>query len=232
MSFSDIRYILASDTLLACIVPLIILIIGYKHFSFNITDLRDLLSVGPRKRPAYGHFSLERAYLSFEQYAQLSARELSNMRSSYGKLERVNKNIGFKIGYPKKLDRLRDETVSNATITAGITGLALDEFPSLKSNVDSSIDPNFADLGRVRESLKHYVRDWSDEGKSERTRIFAPILDLLQEVSTKDRGTTKVLVPGCGLGRLPWEISELGESLSSLVSSFQVTLVIRIRHHC
>lgn len=211
MSFSDLRYILASDALLGCLFPLIILIIGYKHFSFDLTDLRFLLSIGPRKRHGHDHFSLERAYLSFDQYAKLSARELSNVRASYGKLGRVNKSIGFKIGYPKKLDRLREVTSLNATVTAGITELALGDFASLKST-DSSIDPLSADLGRVRESLKHYVRDWSEEGMRERTRIFAPILDVLKEVPIKDRGDTKVLVPGCGLGRLAWEISELGES--------------------
>ncbi|KAH9485642.1 Carnosine N-methyltransferase [Psilocybe cubensis] len=227
MSFSDIRYILASDTLLASFIPLIILVIGYKHFSFNVSNLRDLLSVGYRKRPVYGYFSLPRAYFSFDQYAQLSARELSKMRASYRKLGRANEKIGFKIGYPKKLDRLQEEIANNATITAGITSLALDEFPSLKTNVDAPIDPNSADLGRVRESLKHYVRDWSSEGKPERARIFAPILKLLQKVPANSRQDLKVLVPGCGLGRLAWEISELGFDTTANELSYFMILALR-----
>ena len=68
-----------------------------------------------------------------------------------------------------------------------------------------------ADLPRVRESLKHFVRDWSEDGRLERSQIFGPILDALAEVSHAGRKDMKVLVPGSGLGRLAWEISQLGE---------------------
>lgn len=136
------------------------------------------------------------------------------MRSSYATLSRSNKNIGYRIGYPKKLDRLRDVTSLNATLVDGIVELALEEFPSLKD--EPVIDTNFADLGRVRESLKHFVRDWSEEGANERTRIFAPIINLLSQVDTSKRPEMKVLVPGCGLGRLAWEIAQLGKPLHAV----------------
>ncbi|KAJ3509669.1 hypothetical protein NLJ89_g5094 [Agrocybe chaxingu] len=221
MSFSDLRFIIASDVLLACLFPLAILFLGYKHVpSFSFSELKDLLLLGRRKTRQYGHFSLERAHESYAQYARLAEQELSLMRKSYSTLGRANKNIGYRIGYPRKLDRLKDVTDLNATIPDGIAELALEEFPSLKTK--DPVAAGSADLGRVRESLKHFVRDWSEEGAAERTRIFAPILDLLRGVEAQERGGLRVLVPGCGLGRLAWEISQLANELS-----FFMTLSLR-----
>ncbi|KDR75537.1 hypothetical protein GALMADRAFT_140177 [Galerina marginata CBS 339.88] len=226
MTFSDLRFIVTSDVLLACLFPLIILVVGYKCFPyFSVSDIREILSPGPRKPRRNGYFSLERAYHSFSQYPRLSAAELSQMRTSYVTLGRASTKLGYKIGYPKKLDRLRDITSLNATITDGIAELALEEFPSLHS--DGTNDTGSADLGRVRESLKHFVRDWSEEGVEERTRIFAPILDLLKTVEPEDRAGMRVLVPGCGLGRLAWEISELGFDTTANELSFFMTLAFR-----
>jgi len=210
MSFSDIRFLMASDILVACLFPLVVLIIGYRHFpATTLSDIQDILFISQRKfGRGYGHFSLERAFNSYQQYGPLSKLEILKMRASYRTLNRANKNIGFKIGYPKKLDRLQDITNLNQFITERITDLALEEFPNL--HTESRFNTDYADLVRVRESLKHFVRDWSEEGAEERKRIFAPILDVLKEVAAEERGGIKILVPGCGLGRLAWEIAQLG----------------------
>ncbi|KAF8911584.1 N2227-like protein-domain-containing protein [Gymnopilus junonius] len=227
MSFSDLRFIIASDVLLACFFPLLVLVIGYRYFpTFSFAELRDIISLHPRVNPGYGHFSLQRAYHSFVQYPRLSAAELNQMRATYAALGRANKHIGYKIRYPRKLDRLRDVTELNAVITDAIVELALDEFPSLHDIPTSST--NSTDLGRVRESLKHFVRDWSEEGSQERARIFAPILGVLQMVKAKDRASMKVLVPGCGLGRLAWDISQLGFNTTANELSFFMTLAFRL----
>ena len=101
----------------------------------------------------------------------------------------------------------------NTVVADAIAQLAKDEFPEeLGGEQPSVLRPGIAgDLGRVRESLKHFVRDWSDEGRVEREKIFAPILDVLREHEPGARRDMRVLVPGAGLGRLAWDISELGE---------------------
>jgi carnosine N-methyltransferase len=78
---------------------------------------------------------------------------------------------------------------------------------------------------RVRESLKHFIRDWSSDGIREREKIFTPILDVLRSVDVDDRATKRVLVPGSGLGRLAWEISELGMLPSFLCDAAFVNCV-------
>ncbi|KAG2016031.1 hypothetical protein CC2G_009247 [Coprinopsis cinerea AmutBmut pab1-1] len=129
--------------------------------------------------------------------------------------------MGHKIGYPKKLDRLWDATSLNGTIAADIAELALEEHPSL--NNSPPVNPTVADLGRVRESLKHFIRDWSAEGASERETIFSPILNLLATVEPEQRASQKVLVPGSGLCRLAWEISQLGfDTTANEISYFMI----------
>lgn len=58
------------------------------------------------------------------------------------------------------------------------------------------------------------MRDWSVEGAREREVLFPPILDALKKEFPVRDGfePLKVLVPGCGLARLAYEIALLGES--------------------
>lgn len=65
---------------------------------------------------------------------------------------------------------------------------------------------------KVRSTLRSFVRDWSVEGAKEREACYNPILEALEGhfPDKAVRGATKVLVPGCGLGRLAMEISARG----------------------
>ncbi|EDO08190.1 hypothetical protein BBOV_III006290 [Babesia bovis T2Bo] len=77
----------------------------------------------------------------------------------------------------------------------------------------------------VRTTLRQFVRDWSHEGEAERQQAFAPLLEsLLRYVPITDpRNPPKVLCPGSGLGRLPYEVLMLGyESQGNEFSSFML----------
>lgn len=196
------------DTLLAVLFPLFLILIAHRLLpSFPWSDIRQLLT-GLRIRRAHP-FSLNRAYNSYSQYGLLAKQEVATMERSYGTIGRTHKHLGFKIGYPRKLGRLKEAVETNTVITEAIVKLASQEF-SLEG--DSFCETTQADLSRVRESLKHFVRDWSQEGTREREKIFRPILRVLGRVSVAERARMRVLVPGSGLGRLAWEISQLGES--------------------
>ncbi|KAK2463059.1 hypothetical protein APHAL10511_004714 [Amanita phalloides] len=148
------------------------------------------------------------------------------MRASYASLGRAHKRLGYKIGYPAKLDRLQYTTDLNATVANGIAELTAKEF-GLSSGICDDVSPAKGDLGRARESIRHYVRDWSTEGAKEREKIFGPIIDLLKTVDPPKRQNTSVLVPGCGLGRLAWEISELGFNTTGNELSYFMILAFR-----
>ena len=72
---------------------------------------------------------------------------------------------------------------------------------------------------KVRSTLRSFVRDWSKEGAEERRNCYEPCLDALEKrypasgPGTRDRGDVRVLVPGCGLGRLAMEVAARGEGV-------------------
>ncbi|OWT37934.1 hypothetical protein C362_04959 [Cryptococcus neoformans Bt1] len=88
---------------------------------------------------------------------------------------------------------------------------------------------------KVRSTLRSFVRDWTKEGEDERNACYAPCLEALERYfpqkssagakeveiiidgehsklcrKTRERSDVKVLVPGCGLGRLAMEIAARG----------------------
>ncbi|XP_074658210.1 carnosine N-methyltransferase-like isoform X5 [Tubulanus polymorphus] len=69
------------------------------------------------------------------------------------------------------------------------------------------------DMDKVRTTIKQFVRDWSEEGATERELCYKPVVeDVLENFPPEKCNTAavKVLVPGAGLGRLAYEIARRG----------------------
>lgn len=68
------------------------------------------------------------------------------------------------------------------------------------------------DVEKVRYVLKDLVREWSAEGAIERSQSFDKLIKALRECFPRidPRSRPRVLVPGCGLGRLVLEIASKG----------------------
>jgi len=69
------------------------------------------------------------------------------------------------------------------------------------------------DISKVKSTLKQIARDWSAEGDSERQACYDPIIKEIQKykpLHDPENQIIKVYVPGCGLGRLAWELARLG----------------------
>ncbi|KAJ4483650.1 N2227-domain-containing protein [Lentinula aciculospora] len=174
-----------------------------------------------------GPFSIQASSAAYSRYRSLSMNELSRMRASYTSIGRAHKRIGYEIGYPKKLDKLAELIQANAKVTDGIVAVmrrnyskelsisSTPSWPAVRSTAtETSIDSHC--LSRTREALKHFVRDWSDAGISERSVIFEPILCALSTISApSSRSQKRVLVPGSGLSRLAFEISQLGYDVTA-----------------
>lgn len=58
--------------------------------------------------------------------------------------------------------------------------------------------------------MKHFVRDWADEGHKERQQAFTCILNSLARIPRTSEHSLRVLVPGAGLGRPAHEVERLG----------------------
>lgn len=107
------------DLLLAILLPLTICIVAYrlKDQLWNNQELKDL--IWPPKNNA-SLFGLERAYYSFLHYESMSKNEIARMKNAYGKLGRAHKNLGHKLGYPTKLQKLHDATGMNGYIADSV----------------------------------------------------------------------------------------------------------------
>jgi len=68
-----------------------------------------------------------------------------------------------------------------------------------------------SDYTSVSQALKHFVRDWSDDGIEERDASFPQILETLDELfpQRSDMNPVQVLIPGSGVGRLAHAVDDL-----------------------
>lgn len=196
--------VLGSDIFLSCLLILLISMLSLRLFPFSLRNLTNALRSIALRGPINQR---ERALGAFHHYGKLSLSEIDLMKAKYASIGRRHKRIGYDLGYPEKLARLEEATKINARITSVIANMALKDGFKL----DDLILPSSEDLSKVREVLRHVVRDWSEESQGERAITFAPILDKLKSTEAPQRGSMKVLVPGSGLGRLGWEISRLGK---------------------
>lgn len=155
-------------------------------------------------------YSRQRALNTFAHYELLSRSTSSTYWSSLGKLNPRHKALSESIGYNAKLKRLAWAERKNALLAQNIARFAETEY-GMKPGISTE-----SDFYRATEALKHFVRDWSDEGRTERERSHGPILQALRlSAPVEARSAMKVLVPGCGMGRLAWEIYQLGKHASN-----------------
>ncbi|KAF8821269.1 methyltransferase [Cardiosporidium cionae] len=67
-------------------------------------------------------------------------------------------------------------------------------------------------MSKVRATLRQFVREWSEEGTRERDEAYTPLLKDLDKFLPIENPSKppRVLCPGCGLGRLPFEVVRKG----------------------
>ncbi|XP_016160274.1 PREDICTED: carnosine N-methyltransferase isoform X2 [Ficedula albicollis] len=114
------------------------------------------------------------------------------------------------------LDKIRKCIDHNQEILQTIVNDCVHMFENKEYEEDGSgkITPaSTFDMDKLKSTLKQFVRDWSEEGKSERDSCYQPIISEIIKNFPKERwdfSKVNILVPGAGLGRLAWEIAMLG----------------------
>jgi hypothetical protein len=201
----DLTSILSSDALLGCVFLAAITLASLKLLPTGL--------ILGKHGAAPGISTAATAYKSYEKTSKSSARQMRTAFHSGLRTTRNTTRIANEIGYAEKLERLESAIEVNAAVSHGIYRLATTkgEDPSLGSVVED-VYVGVEDHAKVREALKHFVRDWSEDGRGERPQAFGLVLDALKrlECEVNERRGKRALVPGAGLGRLAWEISQLG----------------------
>ncbi|KAL8725180.1 MAG: hypothetical protein Q9166_007510 [cf. Caloplaca sp. 2 TL-2023] len=114
------------------------------------------------------------------------------------------------------LEQVDDAIDANADIATEILKTGLESFGL---NVGSPLEPahwhgeaKASDLDKARSTIRQFFRDWSSEGSREREASYGPVLQDIDVAfaDISEKGSTKILVPGAGLGRLVFEICKQG----------------------
>lgn len=113
--------------------------------------------------------------------------------------------------FEKHLDDLEDGIEQNAFFLNNVAEVAATNFDAPENRLQWA-QSSVTDADKVNSTLRQLYREWSEEGRIERDQSFAPILSELEKMypDRVQRHSVRVLVPGCGLGRLPLELAALG----------------------
>ncbi|TLD29148.1 hypothetical protein PspLS_04003 [Pyricularia sp. CBS 133598] len=157
------------------------------------------------------------ALAAYSQFGELTRAELKRWRDLYRNVPQKQKNIlESAAGYSAKLDTAEELADANGQLCKRIVETAL-EFYQLKPRELRDHIAALKHAGRtpdrisVSQALKHYVRDWSSEGQSERDDAFPCIKSTLQSFfPDRETAPVKLLLPGAGLGRLGHDVAALG----------------------
>lgn len=88
---------------------------------------------------------------------------------------------------------------------------------------------NLESLSKVKSTMVQFIRDWSDYGQTERANCYQPLIDAMLKYvplypETESNTRSRVLVPGCGLGRLAFEVIQQGYSCQGNEFSYHMLL--------
>ena len=211
MSSLNLTSILSSDALLGCTFLVAIAIVSLRLLPVGLVPERNTMTLG-----------ISTAVTAYKSYEKASKASAGKMRSTFhtGLRKAGNtKKIANELGYSEKLERLERAIEVNAFVSTAIYRLATTNGQARTNGKDTNVGPVARDVyvgvedhAKVREVMKHFVRDWSEEGGRERSQAFGMVLDALARLESEigRRRKKRVLIPGAGLGRLAWEISQLG----------------------
>ncbi|KAE8142847.1 N2227-like protein-domain-containing protein [Aspergillus pseudotamarii] len=152
---------------------------------------------------------------AFHRYKERNLVETKRWRDWYKKIPKKQRSIvESTVKYTRKLntvehlfetnEQLAHEIVKHGMHFYNISQAELDQF--IKENENKGVN---TDKTSVSQAMKHFVRDWADEGYEERQDAFPCVLGTLANMSRTSEQPLRVLLPGAGLGRLAHEVNAL-----------------------
>ena len=170
---------------------------------------------------------IARARRAFLAYRDLSLQVFDSQALSFEELSDADKTLIPDI--PLRLSHAAEAIEHNADVIERIASLVQTNL----SDVDDELQPHqleqtVADFPDVVDALLAVVRDWTSHGQKDRMLTYDPIIHAVGEAADdavdsnliSDRTDFSVLVPGASLGRLSWELANLGFSVQGVESSY------------
>ncbi|KAL1874944.1 hypothetical protein VTK73DRAFT_10313 [Phialemonium thermophilum] len=180
---------------------------------------------------------LLQALHGFRRYRETHMAEVQRLRGLYKHVSKKQKQVLEKtLQYSAKFDEIEELLRHNAVLCEDIVRSALAYYEVEEAELQDFIRETEA-TGRVAEkvsvsqALKHYVRDWAEEGAVERDPGYTCVSDILKNLPLPSPASRsdqlQVLVPGAGLGRLAHDIARLGYNVTSNEWSMYMNVAYR-----
>ncbi|OQE37952.1 hypothetical protein PENCOP_c009G06145 [Penicillium coprophilum] len=149
-------------------------------------------------------------------YKDKSLAEVDKWRNLYKNVPKRQRTLlESTIHYTRKINTIEHLLDTNAKLSRSMVDYGLSFYNISQSELDEFIKESesqqrSADRTSVSQGMKHFVRDWADEGHEERQQSFGCILNSLAQMPRTKERPLRVLLPGSGLGRLAHEVDKLG----------------------
>jgi carnosine N-methyltransferase len=161
------------------------------------------------------HFS--NVLQSFSYYFIYSSKTYTRMHTDWTTIPDAHKKLTA--DQPERLKTLRALAKENAKFLDKV--IENDRiFENENYDYSGKSQPQFSavatsefNMDKVISTVKQFVREWSKEGEEERNKCFLPIMEELAKylpITDETRYKYRVVCPGSGLGRLPFEICKRG----------------------
>ncbi|QSL66439.1 hypothetical protein MERGE_000819 [Pneumocystis wakefieldiae] len=165
---------------------------------------------------------------AFKRYGEIMEFKINIRRVVFRSLDKEDQ---AKLAeFEEYLNKIEEATKINCKLANDIEKIGRSQFLSGKKYKESQpLKVGYID--KVLTTIKQFWRDWSKDGMVERDKSYKPIIDEIESkfmhIPINDRKKINVLVPGAGLGRLPFDIALKGFSVQGnefsyfmLISSF------------
>ena len=148
----------------------------------------------------------QRVIHTLKNYQEDTINRMSYMQKVMSGASLKHKELLLQTGFGQYLNNLVNCVEENQSVLTEILQTSEMELESVTT--EKNAKTYNLDYQRLISCLIQIVREWSEIGENERKICFQPILEELKSHFPEDsRDEIRILVPGCGLARLPFEIA-------------------------
>lgn len=169
--------------------------------------------------PNHPRYRLLDALHGFAKYYERQRADVDRLRNLYTNVSKAQRKLlEDHLSYSSKFKKIEQKLASNQHLCDDIVqaslrfyNIGMDELQ--KHMRDREAEGRQAEKMSISQSLKHIVRDWTEEGSLERDGPFACLRGELERLFPErniNSQDVRILLPGAGLGRLGHDISHLG----------------------
>lgn len=170
---------------------------------------------------------------AFLNYKIDSLRDIARVERDFNSIDK--RFLEYLSGdYAEKIEKCKKAIDQNHKFCDLVIDQYKDMFPTKTLQTGETIYGPFwvanKDISKTRSTMRQLVRDWSAEGKAERDACYIPLINEVKRCypNPSPENMVRVLCPGSGLGRLPFDLATHGYSAQGNEFSYYMLLVSNV----